>query len=626
MKTRNTLFPLLAAFALVGLTACGNTPSSSSSTPPAESTPESTPSSTPTTDSPLAPMLEELKTGFSLTGIIDETQVWTYNDGTTSNTRNARIVDSEAIEGYAHIEKYSAVYAEDGNDPDEVLTPNKLNLSYEYRFAANPEAGQLSQVELNANNALQYNNIIDSSTGETLEWDATFANPFALMSADMFEVDPSDENRYCMITDDYLYEPILRRLAHYIYGEPNDYVVAELDLIVKDGHIITYEGRFADYDYTGFVYTSKIEFEGDVEAYGADVTEAPSIVEGAEIPELKAALESLKGHNYTVVTEEISTDWYGNPVNTFYKGLSDGGTHIHQLNYVGDIEDNVTSDQYLYTQLSEEDSWAEGGIAYDTQIATNIKGTWYAFGSLVDDMKITRDLLPTFEISTALFEEGDSEGTYVLKKNLPDYFVGFSSGLYSLFTMNEAGGLTIDINNDQVKFTLTAASSYGNAEVTTFSDIGTTTIGNTTVKTEIADLTKWEDYFVDQATVDEVLAIIPTNVLNYVALPKLPDGGYDGNLTNIGVYTNAEDKEIQLQIRLDEYGDNVEAQYEDLLVLITAGLVKNGLELTSLDPWYGYTFEKDETINGEQVTLSISLGASGSYFLVDFALAEKTVE
>lgn len=624
MKPKTTLFPLLAAFALVGLAACGNTPSSSSSTPVAQSTSESTPTTAPTVDSPLTPMLEELKAGFALTGVIDETQVWTYNDGTTSNTRNARIVESEAIEGYAHIEKYSAAYAEDGNDPDEVLTPNKLNLSYEYRFAANPEAGQLSQVELGADNQLRYNNIVDSSTNETLVWDETFANPFALMTADMFEVDPNDASRYNMVTDNYLYEPILRRLAHYIYGEPNDYIVEELDLIVKDGHIVTYEGKFSDYDYTGFVYTSKIKFEGDVEAYGADVTEAPSVVSGTEIPELKAALESLKGHNYTVVTEEMSTDWDGNPVSTFYKGLSDGGDHIHQLNYVGDIADNVTSDQYLYTQLSEEDSWAEGGIAYDTQIATNIKGAWYAFGSLVDGMRLTEDLLPSFAISTALFEAGDTDGTYVLKKNLPDYFVGLNSGLYSLFTANDAGALTIDINDDRVKFSLTAASSYGSNEVTTFTDIGTTTITNTTVVTEDTNLTKWEDYFVNQATVDSVLAVIPSNVLNYVPLPKLPDGGYDGNLTSVGVYTDT--NVVQLQIRLDEYGDNVDAQYEDLLVLITAGLIENGLELTSLDPWYGYTFTKDETINGKEMTLTISLGASGNYFLVDFDLAEKTVE
>ena len=364
MKPKTTLFPLLAAFALVGLTACGNTPSSSSSTPVAQSTPESTPTTTTTPDSPLAPMLEELKAGFALTGIIDETQVWTYNDGTTSNTRNARIVDSEAIDGYAHIEKYSSVNAKDGNDPDEVLTPNKLSLAYEYRFAANPAEGQLSQVELGADNQLRNNNIVDTSTNETLAWEETFANPFALMNADMFEVDPNDGSRYHMDTDNYLYEPILRRLAHYIYGEPNDYIVEELDLIVKDGQIVTYEGKFADYDYTGFVYTSKIKFEGDVEAYGDDVTEAPTIIEGEEIPELKTVIESLKDHNYTVVTEEISEDWYGNLNSTFYKGLSDGGTHIHQLNYVGDIADNVTSDQYLYTQLSEEDSWAEGGIAY----------------------------------------------------------------------------------------------------------------------------------------------------------------------------------------------------------------------------------------------------------------------
>lgn len=80
-------------------------------------------------------MLAQLKEGISMGSTIDETQVWTYNDGTTSNTRNARIVDTKAVDGFAKTTKYSAVYAQDGNDPDEVLKPNRLTVSYNYSFA-----------------------------------------------------------------------------------------------------------------------------------------------------------------------------------------------------------------------------------------------------------------------------------------------------------------------------------------------------------------------------------------------------------------------------------------------------------------------------------------------------------
>ena len=451
------------------------------------------------------------------------------------------------------------------------MVPSKLVVSYEYLFGKNSEAGQLSQVELGADNELQYNNVINTSTGEVVLYDDTFASPCALITEDMFNADATDPNVYHLETDNYLYEPILRRLAHYIYGEPNDYIVEALSLIVEDGHIVSYEGNFAPYDYTGFVYTSKIKFYGDVVATGASVLEAPKPIEGTEIIELKTALDSLKEYNFTVASEEISTSWLGDKTSTYRQAYSGGGEHIHQLNYIGDIANNRTSDQYLYTQLSEEDSWAPCGIAYDVQIATNIKGTWYAFGSPLDGARLTADLLPSFDISTVLFEVGTTEGTYVLKDDLPDYFAGLNSSLFSLFTTNEAGTLTIDINNNQVAFDLVAASgSYGNDEKTVYSAIGSTHVSNNTVVTDDTNLKSWEDYFVTQEVVNEVLAILPNNVLNYVPVPKLPDGGYDGNLTSVGVYTDKDSNTVQLQIRLDEYGDNADAQYEDLLVLFSA--------------------------------------------------------
>lgn len=239
-------------------------------------------------------------------------------------------------------------------------------------------------------------------------------------------------------------------------------------------------------------------------------------------------------------------------------------------------------------------------------------------------MVLVDDLLPSFDISTVLFEEGETAGTYVLRSDLPSYFAGLTSSSFSLFTSNEAGELTIDTNNNQIKFDLKASeSSYTNDEVTTFSNIGSTSVANTAVTTSTEALTKWEDYFTSQSVVDSVLAILPSRVLNYIPLPKLETYEAEGNnLTSVGVYADSSSNEVQLQIRLDEYGDNADAQYEDLLVLITNGLTENGFELTSLDPWYGYTFNKVETINEKQTDISISLGASGSYFLVDFALSE----
>lgn len=571
-----------------------------------------------TGDNLLDTMLNELSQGVSLSSVIDETQIWTYNDGTTSNTRNARYVDIAAVEDFVNAIKYSAAYAVDGNNPDEVLEPTKDTISYEYLFASNPDGDLLSVVELNANNELEYSNVIDSETEQGFLWSETYLNPFSLLTADMFTVDETDSTLYHMDTSNTLYEPILRILAHYIYGEPNDYVVENLTLKTENGHIVSYEGNFESYDYTGFVYTSQISFTGTISDAGSDVTTAPTPVEGSEITALEEIFDSLKEQNYTVVTEEISEDWYGNPMSTFYQGISDGGNHFHQINYNGDIEDNDIIDQYLYTQFSEEDSWAPGGIAYDVQVATNIKGTWYASGSMMEDTRISENLLPSFEISSVLFEEGETANTYVLRDDLPEYFSGLASSAYAPFTSNDAGTLTITSSNGEITFDLKAAEgSYGADELTVFSNVGTTQISNTTVVENIDSFTKWEDYFVSQNVVDDVLAIIPTNVLNYVPLPKLTE--YDSLITNVGVYTEATDNLVQLQIRLDSVGGNSDAQYEDLLVLISAGLVENGFELTGLDPWYGYTFEKADTINEQPVTLNVALGSSGDIFLVEIS-------
>ena len=148
-----------------------------------------------------------------------------------------------------------------------------------------------------------------------------------------------------------------------------------------------------------------------------------------------------------------------------------------------------------------------------------------------------------------------------------------------------------------------------------FSNIGTTQISDTTVVENVDSFTKWEDYFVSQSVVDKVLAIIPTNILNYVPLPKLEE--YDSPISNVGVYT--ETNFVQLQVRLDSVGENSDAQYEDLLVLMSAGLAGNGFELTGLDPWSGYTFEKADTINDQAVDLTIALGSSGDIFLVELS-------
>ena len=532
-------------------------------------------------------MLNELSQGVSLSSIIDETQIWTYNDGTTSNTRNARYIDIAAVEDFAHTIKYGSVNAVDGNNPDEVLTPTKDTISNEYLFASNPDGDLLSVVELNPNNELDYSNVIDSETEQGFLWSKTYLNPFSLLTSEMFTVDETDSTLYHLDTSNILYEPILRILAHYIYGEPNDYIVENLTLKTENGHIVSYEGNFESYDYTGFVYTSQISFTGSIADAGSDVTTAPTPVEGTEISALEDLFDSLKEQNYTVVTEEISEDWWsGGLVSTFYQGISDGGNHFHQINYNGDIEDNDIIDQYLYTQFSEE--------------------------------KISENLLPSFEISSVLFEEGETANTYVLRDDLPEYFSGLTSSAYAPFTSNDVGTLTITSSNGEITFDLKAEEgSYGADELTVFSNVGTTQISDTTVVENVDSFTKWEDYFVSQSVVDEVLAIIPSNVLNYVPLPKLEE--YDSLITNVGVYTEAADNFVQLQIRLDSVGGNSDAQYEDLLVLMSAGLAGNDFELTGLDPWLGYTFEKADTINEQAVTLNVALGSSGDIFLVEIS-------
>ena len=234
----------------------------------------------------------------------------------------------------------------------------------------------------------------------------------------------------------------------------------------------------------------------------------------------------------------------------------------------------------------------------------------------MEDTKISENLLPSFEISSVLFEEGETANTYVLRDDLPEYFSGLTSSAYAPFTSNDVGTLTITSSNGEITFDLKAAEgSYGADELTVFSNIGTTQISDTTVVENVDSFTKWEDYFVSQSVVDKVLAIIPSNILNYVPLPKLEE--YESPISNVGVYT--ETNFVQLQVRLDSVGGNSDAQYEDLLVLMSAGLAGNGFELTGLDPYAGYTFEKADTINDQAVDLTVALGSSGDIFLVEFS-------
>lgn len=651
----------------------------------------------------LTTALSEAREGLVMDTVYEERQQYydTHGNPSGSPSRYAKRVISEMSGDYNRITRYSSKYDYSGDFETEIdvsdTTPSDI-----YMFAKNPENGYLSTTYLNLNNELVYADVLDSATEANLEWYKTYGNPFNYLTANDFTVDESDANKYHLNVEDPKLSSTITGFAQIIFGDIQlAYHVEDFTITLKDGHLASYEGRFAVPEFEW--YESTVLFTGSFTHLGADSLEKPEKMAVVEDEALKTALDALKKHNYTV---EVNAD------GEVTRGYSDGGEHFLQ-DIFGEVTDLATAtpiETYYYEQLSEFDDFTEL-YEYSVRQSVKIRNEFFTFSSDRDGVQIVPQMVAGFDISSAFF---DKEGnTYTLKtEGLPYYFVADDSTAYSPFSSTTINTLKITLGeNGDVTFETT--DSWGGSETVKYTNVGTTTVAAQVVNTNTDKLTKWEDYLKTQAQADALNEVIPTEIVNILPTPKtsvdsvapianvttagvaagkttteegtldefeaeVPEDGetlpayvgswsnadydaielyddgtgsygggwfgesfnytVDGNvLTGVGEdfiitmtfdptaktlvykYVQTTPNTAQIAMSLDSYGDNVDLQYDDLLVLFSDALGKAGFTY-NLENLEEYEFIKTMTISEVECEVSISLGGYNDMFIVEYSM------
>lgn len=555
--------------------------------------------------------LEGLKTGFEMDAVYIENQLYTYNDGSTYASRYAKRVINQVIDGYDLVTRYESAYDYSGETGDIDVSETEPDVMY--MFSRNKETGYLSTTYLGIDNTIHQPHVLDTATDAYINWTSTYDNPFNILTSADFTVDEADATIYHLDTTNLLLEPVYRNLATLIFGEYNSsYIVNELAVKLENGALTSFEGSFEVVNFAW--YQSTITFKGEFTKIGA-VMEEPTVVSGEEDADLEATFDSLKEGNFTTVCTEITTDWYDNVNKDSTKGYSDGGDHflqeIYDTNKVIGTDD--PSEVYYYETIEEYDDFSET-YQYSVKQAVKIRDEFYIFSSDRENIQIKENMLPSFEISSVLFTKGE-DGTYSFKEDLPYYFVPDTSSVFSTFTENSIGNLTIELATDSV--TIKNVSSYAEEEVV-FTDIGTTTVTVPTINTTTDKLTKWEDYMKTEAIATELLSYVPTEVLNIVPTPITNVGSI---ITNAYFYYSSYYEETNVVIALDVYGDYPDLQAQDLIVYYANALGEQGF-IQDLEETDYYNFVKEMDVSGVPSTVTISLSPGSSTFTVTYKIEE----
>lgn len=458
----------------------------------------------------LTTALSEAREGLAMDTVYEERQQYfdTHGNPSGSPSRYAKRVISEMSGDYNKITRYTSQYDYSGNFEIEIdvseTKPDQI-----YMFAKNPENGYLSTTYLNLNNELVYSDVLDSATDANLEWYKTYGNPFSYLTVSDFTVDETNANKFHLNVEDPKLSNTITGIAQIIFGDIQlAYHVEEFSVTLQDGHLASYEGRFAVPKFEW--YESTVLFSGSFTHLGADSLDAPETVAVVEDEALKTALDVLKKHNYTV---EVNAD------GEITRGYSDGGEHFLQDIFADDADPTTAApiETYYYEQLSEYDDFTEL-YEYSVRQSVKIRDEFFTFGSNRENVQIVPQMVASFNISSAFF---DKEGnTYTLKaEGLPYYFVADDSTTYSPFSSTTINTLKITLG-DNGDVTFETEDSWGTTETVKYTNVGKTTVAEQTVNTNTDKLTKWEDYLKTQAQADALVAVIPSEVLNIVPLPS----------------------------------------------------------------------------------------------------------
>lgn len=570
-----------------------------------------------TIDNSLETALAELQTGALMDSVFIEYQDYVNSAGeVTSRSRYSRRVTSEMEGAFNQITRYESVY-DYSEDLSGSLDVSETEPDTIYIFAQSPDNGYLSTASLEIDNKIHYYDVLDTATEANMSWYQTFNNPFTLLSTADFVQDETDPTLYHLKTDNILLEDLYTSLAQDIFGDIQlDYHVSEFTVKLENGHFTSYEGKFETCEWDW--YTSNVVFSGEFTKFGSEVFTEPVPYSGETDADLENALTELRKQNYTVkVSDKYTNSYYGTTTEDVTMGFSDGGTRFLQDLYAtdADLTTDAPIETYLYKQGSEE-SWS-GSIEYFVEQGVKIRDSFYKFSSDRDGVTIAGNMLPTFSLSSAFFEKNGS--TYTLRSDLPYYLTTSYSSIYSPFTSTSMNSVSITLGeNGDVTFV--TSDPYGTTETVTYTEVGTTTVADSELKTDTSELKTWEDYFKSDALVEEAHAVLPSEVINLVPTPLVSTK--DAPVTNVAPNYMEYDPEsgarsMQILLALDEFGDNVDLQFDDLLVYYSQALAREGFEYNT-ENLNEYEFTKGMEVAGVESDVSISFGGYSSYFVVEY--------
>lgn len=572
--------------------------------------------------------LAKAQTGAAFDSIFTEKQTYIDNSGEiSSKSRYARRVTATATNEYNLVTRYKSVYDYDeaNFDNNVPIDVSKTEADTIYMFAKKPETTHLATTALDMNNTLAYSDVLDSATEANLDWYSTFNNPFSLLDADDFEADATEVGVYHLKTGDPSLNPVKTSLAQIIFGDIQlGYKVDEFSVKVVNGEFTEYSGTFADPAFE--MYKSEVSFTGTFTGFGETVFETPTTLEGEVDEDLEDALADLRKGNYTVtVTEKYTNSFTQKTTVDVTRGRSDGGEHFLQEIFAtdADIATAEPAETYFYNQLTVYDDFMERD-EYSVEQAVKIRNEYFKFSSDREDVRILTNMLPQFNFSSLFFKkDGDK---YVLKtaEELPYYAVFGTEELFSPFTTLSLRNLEITIGDDAVTFV--TDDTYGTITTVSYTNIGSTTIEEITINETTEKLTKWEDFFKNDAITTQATSTIPSEIINLVPVPRVSYGGSVANVTPayFEVDEEAGTRSMQIVCALDSFGDMVDLQYDDLLVLFSQGLSAQGFDYDESDTSQ-YLFRKRMNVLGVDSDVEISLGGYGTYFVVEYNI-EKHVE
>jgi hypothetical protein len=454
----------------------------------------------------------------------------------------------------------------------------------------------VSQENLAKNATLAINNTIDyatltdpNTTADMIFKDSGFANPFSLLTRALFTRSIDDEHVY--ISRANTDADTLKLIeAGYGFTGSTGYTLASLSLVISDTAITTYTATYKPVsDATAGTQTT-LTVTGTFQTLGDGVTLKPvSPLAASEDTTLSTLFKKLEARNYTEKVEHNTFNESGLAVQASFSAFKLTPTVLESS-----VTNSKTGEHYEVA-LAEK----SGGL----QEYSILNGSYYPYLTLQAD-KTLSDVLPSFDISPALFDSNDSHTLYTLKKTVPA--ITPSSRVYSLDSLGAISSLTIAVSASEVVFTNTS-STY--QEITTLSDIGTTTVGYADSKVKASASLTWPELLSNQS---EAYAKYLLYMKSETVINSLPTLGSDYSLVTFQVSDTY--REIKCLMGTD--ATTATAYVTSWL----AGFTKKGWDEPTANIYGGYT-----STYTSQITVNDNVKVTPTVDIFLYQLSDKSI-